>query len=186
MDLQYTIETAVPGDHHRIDEVIAKSYGNGSENHDGDEVAMVNRLRGFSKYRDDFEVVVKTTGGDILGHAMMIEVMVGDNAKPFSIASIVELSVVPEYQGHGIGQQILMEIEARARLAGYRAMSAVDFSEFFTQNGYIFADNFNIHSTLPINLNANLIKLLYDGALYNKGGKVYYPLEFFKERQLEV
>jgi len=186
MDLQYTIETAVPNDHHKIDEVITKGYGNGSENHDGDEIAMVNRLREYSKYRDDFEIVVKTTSGDILGHAMMIEVTVGDNTKPFGITSIVELSVVPEYQGQGIGQQVLMEMESRARLAGYGAMSAVDFSDFFTENGYIFADNFNIHSTLPINLNANLIKLLRDGALYNKGGKVYYPLEFFKERQLEV
>ncbi|AQW20833.1 N-acetyltransferase [Lentilactobacillus curieae] len=184
--MQYTIETATPGDYPAIDKVIARSYSKGDENRDGDEVSMVHRLRGFSKYRSDFEVVVKTTDGEILGHAMMIEVVIGDNSKELPITSIVELSVDPDYQRQGIGQQILLEIEARARLAGYRAMSAVDFSNFFTENGYIFADNFNVHSTLSIDLNANLMKLLYDGALYNRGGKVYYPEEFFGVRHLEV
>ncbi len=28
-------------------------------------------------------------------------------------------------------------------------------------------------------MNANLIKPLTDGSLFNKGGKIYYPEEFF-------
>ncbi|WP_283679430.1 GNAT family N-acetyltransferase [Lentilactobacillus sp. Marseille-Q4993] len=184
--MQFTVETIVPNEYSVVDEVVANSYSKSDENYDGDEVDMVHRIRQSSKYRDDFEVVAKDENGQILGHALMIEVIVGSNAKPFKIASIIELSVRKDFRKQGIGQRILAELEVRARMANYPAVNAVDFSNFFIENGYIFAEDFNLHATMAIKMKRNFIKLLQDGGLYNRGGKIYYPAEFYGVRKARV
>lgn len=184
--MKFAVETIRPDDYVAVRGIIADSYKNDMPNTDGDEVDMVDRLRSYSEYRDNFEVVAKDQDHQVIGHALMIPIQVSSPWHSFDIVSIVEISVGSDYQDQGIGQAMVTELETRAQLAGYPAVSAIDNSDFFFKNNYVPADNFDIYSSLSVDLNANMIKPLFDGSLFNKGGKVYYPEEFFGVRNTEA
>jgi predicted N-acetyltransferase YhbS len=180
--VEFSVETIDRKDYAAVRTIIADSYENDGPNTDGDEIDMIDRLRESSGYNEKFEVVAKDRNGEIVGHVLMVPATVRSATVKFPIVSIVEIGVLHEDQNDGIGQEMVIELETRARLAGYRAVSAVDNSDFFFRNNYVPADNFNILPTVNVDFNANLIKPLFDGALYNKGGKIYYPEEYFGVR----
>ncbi len=173
------VETVDPSDYAAIDKLIKESYASGDVNTDGDEADMVKRLREYSGYRDEYELVVKDSKGDLVGHALMIPVTVKGPKVKYSILSIVELSVEKNSRGKGYAQMLVSELQARASLAGYPAIDVLDGSDFFADRGYVSSQNFDIYSTLPVKMENNLIKPLQNGSLFGKGGKIYYPEEFF-------
>ncbi len=183
--MKFSVETIQRKEYASARGIIAASYTNKEPNSDGDEVDMVDRLRLYKDYRSDFEVVAKDTDHHIIGHALMVPVTIRSTQHTHRIVSIVEVSVPADMRSNGIGQALVYELENRAHLAGYPAVSAVDATEFFYDLGYVAAENFNIFSTLPVDINANLIKPLSDGSLFNKSGKIYYPEEFFGVRESE-
>ncbi len=166
----------------RLYGVSSQTVKNDGPNTDGDEVDMVDRLRSGEGYQSQFEVVAKDDNHQVIGHALMVPATVRSATHKFPIVSIVEIGVLSKYRNHGVGQEMVIELETRARLAGYRAVSAIDNSDFFFKNNYVPADNFDILPTVNVDFNANLIKPLFDGALFQKGGKIYYPEEFFGVR----
>ncbi|MCT2882072.1 GNAT family N-acetyltransferase [Lentilactobacillus buchneri] len=177
--MKFSVETIDRKDYAAVRGIIADSYQNDGLNTDGDEVDMVDRLRDSESYHDQFEVVAKDHDHRVVGHALMVPAEVRSATGKFPIVSIVEIGVLHGYRNDGIGQEMVIELETRARLAGYHAVSAIDHSDFFFKNNYVPADNFNILPTVAVDFNDNLIKPLFDGALYQKGGKIYYPEEFF-------
>ena len=164
----------MPADYADVDKLVKASYQNSS-----DRAATINRLRQWENYNPQFELVAESTDdGHVIGHSLMIPVVVkGTNEYP--ITSVVSISVAPEFQHHSVGQSILHELESRAQLAGYPAVNAIDSGDFFFNSGYVAGDNFNLLSTMPVDVYSNLIKQLRDGSLYHKGGKIYYPDEYF-------
>ncbi|WP_243674114.1 GNAT family N-acetyltransferase [Lentilactobacillus kisonensis] len=142
--MKFSVETINRNDYAAIRGIIADSYKNDAPNTDGDEVDMVDRLRSYTKYQSNFEIVAKGSDHRIVGHALMIPVQVSSSRHSFDVASIVEISVGSHYQNQGIGQAMVSELENRAQLAGYPAVSAIDNSDFFYKNNYVAADNFDI------------------------------------------
>lgn len=180
--MKFSVETIDRKDYAAVRGIIADSYKNDGPNTDGDEVDMVDRLRSGEGYQSQFEVVAKDDNHQVIGHALMVPATVRSATHKFPIVSIVEIGVLSKYRNHGVGQEMVIELETRARLADYRAVSAIDNSDFFFKNNYVPADNFDILPTVNVDFNANLIKPLFDGALFQKGGKIYYPEEFFGVR----
>ncbi|MGF2385547.1 GNAT family N-acetyltransferase [Lentilactobacillus otakiensis] len=180
--MKFSVETIDRKDYAAVRGIIADSYKNDGPNTDGDEVDMVDRLRSSDGYNEQFEVVAKDSDHRVIGHALMVPATVRSATVKFPIVSIVEIGVLHGYRNDGVGQEMVIELETRARLAGYHAVSAIDNSDFFFKNNYVPADNFNILPTVNVDFNANLIKPLFDGALFHKGGKIYYPEEYFGVR----
>ncbi|GAF36658.1 GNAT family N-acetyltransferase [Lentilactobacillus farraginis] len=183
--MKFSIETAQRDEYSDIRAIIAESYTNQETNTDGDEVDMVDRLRSYSDYQSEFEVVAKSHDHQVIGHALMIPVTIRSLHHHHRIVSIVEVSVPKQYRDKGVGQALVYELENRAQLAGYPAVSAIDNTDFFYELGYVAAENFNIFSTMPVAVNANLIKPLTDGGLFKRSGKIYYPEEFYGVRRSE-
>lgn len=184
--MNFSIETIESKDFPAVRGIIADSYKNDEPNTDGDEVDMIDRLRSYDQYNSDFEVVAKDHDHKVLGHSLMVPVRLRSQKRSLKIASIVEISVLQDYQNQGIGHALVKELETRAQLAGYPTVAAIDNTDFFYENNYVASENFNIYSTLPVDLGANLIKPLFDGSLFNRSGKIYYPEEFFGVRSSRV
>ncbi|WP_172188413.1 GNAT family N-acetyltransferase [Lentilactobacillus kribbianus] len=177
--MKFSIRVIHPNDYAAVHELVALSYGQNDQA--TDRVATIERLRQWSDYNPRFEIVAEEVNtGRVIGHSQMVPVTVkGLTNQPFKLVSIISVSVLPEFQHHAIGQGLIKELESRAQLAGYPAVSAIDKGDFFYNDGYVAGENFNIQSTMPIDTYDNLIKPLFDGALFKKAGKIYYPDEFF-------
>ncbi len=131
---------------------------------------MVDRLRFYDDFHENFEVVAKDHH-EIIGHALMIPVTIRSVNHRHKIVSIVEVAVPEKYRHQGVGQGLIYELESRAQLAGFEAVSAVDNTDFFYELGYVAAENFNIFSTMPVDISANLIKPLADGSCLTRAVK---------------
>lgn len=173
--MKFSIRTIVPTDFEVVNNLVTASYPKGAS-----RAAMIERLHQWDNYNPQFEVVAQSSdNGQVIGHSLMIPVQVSGMGNDYQIVSVISISVDPAYQHHAVGQGILHELESRAQLAGYPAVSAIDSGDFFFNSGYVAGENFNLLSTMPVDIYSNLVKQLRDGSLYNKGGKIYYPDEYF-------
>nr|WP_256527582.1 GNAT family N-acetyltransferase [Levilactobacillus brevis] len=86
--------------------------------------------------------------------------------------------VAPDWQGQGVGSELLSELETRARMAGFAAVSVVGDMTYYGGRGYVMAEDFAIHNSLPVPMGSHLIKPLTAGALAHVGGMLEYPAPF--------
>lgn len=146
----------------------------------GDEVDLIHQLRTSYDYQPSFEMVVKPGHGELVGHGLLTPVTVRGNAHTTTILALAPLTVHPEWQGQGIGTQLMQELESRAQLAGFPAISVVGDSRYYGRHGYVMAEDFAIHNSLPVPMGNHLIKALHPGALAHVGGMLEYPAAFNK------
>ncbi len=74
---------------------------------------MVDRLRSGEGYQSQFEVVAKDDNHQVIGHALMVPATVRSATHKFPIVSIVEIGVLSKYRNHGVGQEMVIELETR-------------------------------------------------------------------------
>lgn len=111
--MKFSVETIDRKDYAAVRGIIADSYKNDGPNTDGDEVDMVDRLRSGEGYQSQFEVVAKDDNHQVIGHALMVPATVRSATHKFPIVSIVEIGVLSKYRNHGVGQEMVIELETR-------------------------------------------------------------------------
>lgn len=176
--LKISVETVQP-EHYEPAKQVVKDAFSGIKFTDGDEHNLIGRLRQLDDYQSNFEVVALNENSEVVGHGMLTQVEVRMNGHKETILALAPLAVHPDYQGQLIGSQIIEELEARATIQRFPAISILGDPTFYSRFGYVAADNFNILSTLPVELVNNMIKPLWDGSLAKVSGKIYYPNAFF-------
>ncbi len=111
--MKFSVETIDRKDYAAVRGIIADSYKNDGPNTNGDEVDMVDRLRSGEGYQSQFEVVAKDDNHQVIGHALMVPATVRSATHKFPIVSIVEIGVLSKYRNHGVGQEMVIELETR-------------------------------------------------------------------------
>ena len=175
--MSLSFETIQPADYEQVDQIVKSAFA-ASEESDGDEVPLIHRLRATYDYQPSLEVVAKTDLTTVVGHGLLTPVTIRGSRHNTTIVALAPLAVAPAQQGQAIGSQLLSELETRARLAGFTAVSVVGDMNFYGGRGYVMAEDFSIHNSLPVPMGSNLIKPLTAGALAHVGGMIEYPASF--------
>ena len=104
-----------PRDAHRISEVITRAF-TGAAHSDGTEAAIFQRLS--SRLEAKASYVAVTAQGDIVGHIVFSEVRI--DGEPCRWSGLGPLSVLPDWQGRGIGSALVERglAELRGEWAG--------------------------------------------------------------------
>ncbi|GAK47285.1 acetyltransferase [Secundilactobacillus oryzae JCM 18671] len=176
--MEISVDTIQP-EHFESAKQVVKAAFDGAKYTDHDEHNLIGRVRSSENYRSNFEVVALDDDGQVIGYGMLTPVAVKMNGHKTTILALAPLAVHPDYQSQGVGSRIIDELESRATIERYPAISILGDPSYYSRFGYVAADNFNILSTLPVELLNNMIKPLWDGALANVAGKIYYPSAFF-------
>ncbi|KJW13803.1 GNAT family N-acetyltransferase [Levilactobacillus spicheri] len=177
--MNLSFETIQPTDYDQVDELVAQAFAPIDES-DGSEVDLIHQLRTSYDYQPSLEMVVKPGHGEIVAHGLLTPVTIRGDRHTTSVLALAPLAVAPDYQRQGIGSQLMVELESRAQLAGYPAISVVGNSTYYGRHGYVMAEDFAIHNTLPVPMGNHLIKALKPGALAHVGGMLEYPAAFHK------
>ena len=172
-----SFETIQPTDYHLVDDLVTTAFASVAESR-GREVPLIHQLRTTYDYQPSLEMVVKPGHGQVIGHGLLTPVTIRGDRHTTSVLALAPLAVHPDYQGQGIGSQLMEELESRAQLAGYPAISVVGDSRYYGRHGFVMAEDFAIHNSLPVPMGNHLIKALRPGALAHVGGMLEYPAAF--------
>lgn len=175
--MSLSFETIQPEDFKQVDQLVSAAFTPVEESH-GEEVNLIHDLRATYDYQESLEVVAKPDVDTVVGHGLLSPVMIRGNRHTTTIVALAPLAVAPDWQGQGVGSQLLSELETRARLAGFAAISVVGDMNYYGSRGYVMAEDFAIHNSLPVPMGSHLIKPLTAGALAHVGGMLEYPAAF--------
>ena len=103
----------MPDDFQKIT-VLVKAAFDSAEHADGNEQDLVNALRLGGAYIPELALVAEIAG-EIAGHIMFTRLKIGESVQ----LALAPLSVLPAYQGQGIGAALVRAGHEKARALGY-------------------------------------------------------------------
>lgn len=113
MDNSITIRRETPYDFLQVDKIIRTAFLD-MEDSDHSEHLLVERLRSSDTFVPELSLVAVTDDGKIAGHILLSEVKVISGDTGHTVLALAPLSVLPEFQGKGIGGMLVREGHRRA------------------------------------------------------------------------
>lgn len=142
-----------------------------------EEQLLVKRLRKSNAFIPELSLVAEVEN-KIVGHILLTKLKIKNGQEEFGSLALAPVSVIPEYQGNGIGGQLIKNAHKIAIELGYESVVLLGHENYYPRFGYKQADTFGIE--LPFDVpkeNCMAIELVH-GGLKNVSGTVEYPKEF--------
>lgn len=158
-------------DHGAVYEVVKKAFET-TQHADGNEHELVNALRRSEAFVPQLSLVAEA-GGKLVGHILFTEARVGEAV----VLALAPLSVLPEYQGQGIGTALIREGHRRAGALGYGWSIVLGSETYYPLAGYQPADAFGIRAPFDVPRENFMARKLLDSAPAVRG-VVRYAREF--------
>lgn len=146
---------------------------------DHKEQFLVERLRNSDAFIPELSLVAEIDS-KIVGHILLTKLKIRDKSKEFNSLALAPVSVLPQFQGKGIGGKLILEAHKTAKELGYKSIILLGHEKYYPKFGYKQADKFGIE--LPFEVpkeNCMAIELIENG-LNGVRGMVEYPKEFYE------
>lgn len=163
-------------DHSQVFKVVENAFKN-VEHSDHQEQFLVEKLRKSDAFIPELSIVAEIDN-KIVGHILFTKLSVRNDSESFTSLALAPVSVEPEYQGKGIGNQLINYGHKIARELGYESVILIGHENYYPKFGYKKTSNFGI--SFPFDIpeeNGMALELVEDG-LKNINGIVTYPKEF--------
>ncbi|MDF0479947.1 N-acetyltransferase [Vagococcus sp. PNs007] len=141
---------------------------------EANEDVLVEALREEPTYDEEFELVIEKDG-EIIAHGMLSDIAIGEEK---GFLALAPLAVKKSERCQGYGASIIAELEKRAIMMGYRAVSILGDPAYYSRFGYTKAADFGVESPLEVPKEYYMIKELVPGALADTSGVVTYVGSF--------
>ncbi|CAM3651236.1 GNAT family N-acetyltransferase [Elizabethkingia occulta] len=147
---------------------------------DHSEQYLVERLRNSEAFIPELSIVAEINQ-NIAGHISLTRIKVINNKnEEFDSLALAPVSVLPEYQGKGIGGKLIETAHKKAKELGFGSVILLGHENYYPRFGYEIAKKYGIQ--LPFEVpdeNCMAIELI-KGALEGVEGTVVYPKAFFE------
>lgn len=173
-----TIRQEREDDFIKVRDVVRRAFADVDES-DHTEHLLVERLRMSDAHVPELSLVAEACGGKIVGHVLLSEVEVVSGTGRFALLGVAPLSVLPEYQGRGIGGQLLREAHRTASDLGFGAALLLGHEGYYPRFGYKKASDFGIKFPFDAPDECCMVVELSAGALEGVHGMVRYPAAFY-------
>ena len=112
--------------------------------------------------------------GEIVGHILFSQVSMDGNCR---IMGLAPMAVLPNWQGKGVGTQLVNAGLQACEKAGYEVVVVLGHADYYPRFGFAPAANFGIKSEYDVPPEVFMVKALRDGALDGITGTVkYHPI----------
>ena len=163
-------------DHKEVFKLIEKAFIE-AEFADNTEQFLVERLRKSDAFIPELSLVAEIDG-QIVGHILLTKLKINNENEGFNSLALAPVSVLPEFQGRGIGGKLIIESHKKAVELGHKSIVLLGHENYYPRFGYTQADKYGIE--LPFDVpkeNCMVIELIENG-LNGVSGTVKYPAEF--------
>ncbi|KUY30018.1 GNAT family N-acetyltransferase [Elizabethkingia ursingii] len=147
---------------------------------DHSEQYLVERLRNSEAFIPELSIVAEINQ-NIAGHILLTRIKVINNKnEEFYSLALAPVSVLPEYQGKGIGGKLIETAHKKAKELGFGSVILLGHENYYPRFGYEIAKKYGIKLPLEVpDENCMAIELI-KGALEGVEGTVVYPKAFFE------
>jgi predicted N-acetyltransferase YhbS len=177
MNPDITIHQETPEDYDKVIVLIEKAFET-LEISDHNEGKLVEKLRKATTFIDELSLVAELNG-QVVGHILFTPVVIDNGVQQFHSLVLAPVSVLPEFQKMGIGEQLILAGHKKAKELGFQSVILLGHPEYYPRFGYKSASFWGIrtHYELPSEDVFMAIELT-EGALAGASGMVIFPPEF--------
>lgn len=159
-------------DFHTVEELTREAFWN-LHSPGCDEHYLVHIMRESSSFVSELDVVA-VYNDRIIGNVMYTKACIaGDDGTHHPVLSFGPISVLPEYQGRGVGSKLIEYSKNIATELGYKAILIFGDPEFYQKVGFIQAEHYSIGTSWNTYATPLLACELVDGALNGCSGRFY-------------
>ena len=162
-------ETAA--DYAAVYTVVKRAFAH-AEHADGNEQDLVNALRKGNAFLPELSLVAEVDG-NIVGHILFTRATVDGTP----VLALAPLSVLPEYQGKGIGLALIQAGHKIAKELGYTHSIVLGSAQYYPKAGYSPAERFGIQAPFAVP-RENFMACLLGEAGAELHGTITYAPEF--------
>lgn len=163
-------------DHKEVFKVIESAFKNAAFT-DHKEHFLVERLRASDAFIPELSLVAEVDG-NIVGHILLTKIKIINDSDEHVSLALAPVSVLPEYQGKGIGGKLIIESHKRAIELGYTSIVLLGHKDYYPRFGYEQADNYGIELPFEVPKEKCMVIELVENGLNGVSGTVIYPKEF--------
>ena len=161
-----------PKDYKATEQVVFEAFKEAPMS-DGDEYNLVNRLRKSDEFISELSLVAEIDQ-KIIGHIILTKIKIDE----FDSLALAPVSVLPEFQGQGIGAQLIKKSHEIAKSLGYKSIILLGHPEYYPRFGYKKASDWNIKAPFDVPDEAFLALELVEAGLTGVSGLVKYSPAF--------
>lgn len=146
---------------------------------DHKEQFLVERLRKSKAFVPELSLVAEVDDV-VIGHILLTKIEIKNDNESFESLALAPVSVLPEYQGKGIGGKLIKQAHKIAATLEFTSVVLLGHEKYYPRFGYQQASNFGI--TLPFEVPDEncMVIALKENSLNGVSGMVIYPKEFFE------
>lgn len=166
-----TIRPETPDDIVVIHHINERAFGQTNE------ANLVDDLR-----KDGMNVLslVAQKNDGVIGHILFCRIQIKTPKKNIDAVSLSPLAVLPEFQGQGIGSQLIQDGLAQLREQGETVVTVLGHPGYYSRHGFRPAAEYKIDCPYEVPPEAWMLMELKPKALAKQSGIVVYPSAFSK------
>ena len=134
-----------PADYEAVYQVVKEAFAN-AEHTDGHEQDLVVALRKSKSFIPELSLVA-VEDEKIAGHILFTRAVVDHT----EVLALAPLSVLPAYQGRGIGLSLIAQGHKIAAELGYQYSVVLGHADYYPKAGYIPASRYGIKAPFEVN-----------------------------------
>ncbi len=167
-----TIRQEYPADHVSVDGLLRAAFGG------DDEAILVQQLRLCQAFVQELSLVA-IYEGNVTGHILFTELPVYSDGRLQTMSlALAPLSVLPGYQGRGIGTALTREGLEVARRLGYASAVVLGHAEYYPRFGFAPAGKWGIRAPFDVPGDHFMAVELVADSLKGVPGMVHYAAPF--------
>ncbi len=166
------IRIQTQGENQEVFQIHKRAFGR--EN----EAELVDLIRESEQYVSDLSLVAETLDGKLVGHALLSEIFLEKEGETRILLGLAPISVLPEFQGEGVGQALIEEGIRLSRIKAYPGIIVLGHATYYPKFGFEKAAHFGISAPFDVPAENFLALELYPGGLVDFSGEIRYPDAF--------
>ncbi|PIF33480.1 putative N-acetyltransferase YhbS [Flavobacterium sp. 9] len=165
-------------DYKSIFQLIEKAFEN-EEYSDHKEQFLVERLRKSDAFIPELSIVAEVEN-EIVGHILLTKLEIKNDTKSFGSLALAPVSVLPEFQGKGIGSKLILYSHKVAKELGYKSIILLGHQDYYPRFGYELTNKYGIEMPFDVPAENCMVIALNENGLSGVKGRVVYPSAFFE------
>lgn len=165
-------------DHKSVFQVIQKAFEN-EEYSDHKEQFLVERLRKSNTFIPELSIVAEVDN-KIVGHILLTKLEIENDINTYESLALAPVSVLPEFQGKGVGSKLILHSHEVAKELGYKSIILLGHEKYYPRFGYELTNKYGIEMPFDVPAENCMVAVLAKNGLSGVRGKVIYPDAFFE------
>jgi predicted N-acetyltransferase YhbS len=169
---EFKLRNETRSDHRIVENLTREAFWNRYVPGCGEHY-LLHVIRDSDAFISELDVVAEVAG-EIVGNIVYTKAKIlGDNGQWYEAITFGPVSVLPEFQGKGIGGRLIEHTKNMARDMGYRCILIYGDPEFYGKFGLVQAEDYGIGTSDNMYAVALHALELYQGALSECRGRFY-------------